>query len=154
MQLIRNGSRLGYRGHLKIYFRCTAQGKHMQKKVSDALLHSMRGSRGTGLPDPHPPPRKILKVPSWSIIASNMPFKWRFAGGPIRCIWILSTLQLKNAVRVGASVSRSVREVKGHVYRIFLLHKDVHFLETSFQASCVNVIARGQSSPLHMSCDM
>ena len=117
----------------------------------------MRRSRGTGVQTPPPPPEnhKTTK-PTFNVgahwSASEAPFKWRFA---FCGIWYLSTHQLKkNAVRVGASVSRSVREVKGPMCRIFLLstvcfytivHKDVHLLETSFQTSSVKVKARGQS---------
>ena len=116
-------------------------------------------------PFPPPPENHKTTKPTFNVgahwSASEAPFKWRFA---FCGICILSTHQLKkNAVRVGASVSRSVREVKGPMCRIFLLstvcfytivHKDVHLLETSFQTSSVKVIARGQSSPLHTSCDV
>ena len=103
---------------------CIAQRKHVQNK--GFILFSMRGSRGTGVqnPPPPPPPPKIIKLPSLHSMlehhrsASETPFKWRFA---FCGIWIHSTHQLKNAVRVGASVSRSVREVKGPMCRFFLL---------------------------------
>ena len=121
--------------------------------------------RDSGSDTPPPPENHKTTKPTFNVgahwSASEAPFKWRFA---FCGIWILFTHQLKkNAVRVGASVSMSVREVKGPMCRIFLLstvcfytivHKDVHLLETSFQTSCVKVIARGQSSPLHTSCDV
>ena len=107
---------------LKIYRALARRNENTCKtRVSDALLFSMRRSRGTGVqtpPENHKTTKPTFNVGAhWS--ASDAPFKWRFA---FCGIWILSTHQLKkNAVRVGASVSRSVREVKGPMCRIFLL---------------------------------
>ena len=62
------------------------------------ILFSMRGSRGTGVQNPPPPPSKIIKLPSLHSMlehhrsASETPFKWRFA---FCGIWIHSTHQLK-----------------------------------------------------------
>ena len=151
---------------LKIYRALARRNENTCKtRVSDALLFSMRRSSVTGVQTRPPPENHKTTKPTFNVgahwSASEAPFKWRFA-----FLWYLDPLYpstKKNAVRVGASVSRSVREVKGPMCRIFLLstvcfytivHKDVHLLETSFQTSCVKAIARGQSSPLHTSCDV
>ena len=123
--------------------------------VQHAQIQRDRGSDPPPPPENHKTTKPTFNVGAhWS--ASEAPFKWGFA---FCGIWILSTHQLKK------TLSELVLQCLGQFERskvpcaefccfYTIVHKDVHLLETSFQTSCVKVIARGQSSPLHTSCDV